>query len=371
MTDPLKPSPADDDELQFDNAEYGAEAPAAMTCAGCSQPIEGAYYEANGKVVCETCGERLLDHRPAGSGIGRFVRAVFFGGLAALAGFAIYLTVAKMTGKEWVLISILVGFMVGSGVRTGSRQRGGLLYQFLAIFLTYTAVALTYSTMLMPQLVAEFKKAAEQDAHEEAQEKAAVALAAKPPGAQGKGKPTAVDGHDHARPDETAQPAADAEGQARKNPPASPADADKAAKPDADAKRADADDAARVIAAREPDAAAKNAKGNAADKAVAAPKPGADAEDADADNAGKRDAAAENVGPGALILALAVVFAFGVFLLYALPIYAYLQSPIGFLFLAVAFWQAWALNKRVPLVVNGPYEAGIAKPSVAEYDEHA
>jgi hypothetical protein len=45
-------------------------------------------------------------------------------------------------------------------------------------------------------------------------------------------------------------------------------------------------------------------------------------------------------------------------LCYALPILEGFQQPIGLLIVGFALWEAWKLNKRVPLVFNGPFEAG-------------
>jgi hypothetical protein len=46
--------------------------------------------------------------------------------------------------------------------------------------------------------------------------------------------------------------------------------------------------------------------------------------------------------------------------LYALPVLVGFQQPIGLLIVAFALWEAWKLNKRVPLVINGPFEVAKA-----------
>ncbi len=137
------------DELQFDRAEYAA-APAAtaVACAACARPIDETYYEAGGKVLCGGCRDAVLAHFTGGSRPGRFLRAALFGGAAALAGSGLYYLVWTLTGRHWGLIAIVVGAMVGTAVRNGSRHRGGLAYQALAIFLTYTAIVSSYVPVL-------------------------------------------------------------------------------------------------------------------------------------------------------------------------------------------------------------------------------
>jgi hypothetical protein len=89
------------------------------------------------------------------------IKAGLFGSAAALAGFLIYFGVMKLTGLEIGLISILVGFMVGSAVRAGSENRGGWLYQLLAIFLTYSAIGASYAGHHVPELIAALDKPAQ------------------------------------------------------------------------------------------------------------------------------------------------------------------------------------------------------------------
>jgi hypothetical protein len=41
------------------------------------------------------------------------------------------------------LVALVVGFLVGFAVKKGSNGRGGPPYQWLAVFLTYTAIAIS------------------------------------------------------------------------------------------------------------------------------------------------------------------------------------------------------------------------------------
>ena len=123
--------------MQFDHAEYHAASPAAAAVNSrfLDGPVPDEYHELNGKVICDTCRLALDTRFSGGSGFVRFVRAVFLGTLAAVGG-CWSITRCSMTGYHLALISILVGWMVGTAVRRGANLRGGWVYQWLAIFLT-------------------------------------------------------------------------------------------------------------------------------------------------------------------------------------------------------------------------------------------
>src|SRR5947207_5506745 len=145
------------DPLQFDVAESAASPGSASpntTCKACSKPITSTYYQVNGSVVCASC--RADVDRPAGTRLHRALRATGLGVLAAVAGSLLYFAVAAVTGREFGLVAIAVGYMVGKAVRKGSRGRGGWAYQTLAIGLTYLAIVSTY----VPLIVKDFQKGA-------------------------------------------------------------------------------------------------------------------------------------------------------------------------------------------------------------------
>jgi hypothetical protein len=139
--------------LQFDQAEYDAPAATEVACTACQRPIADAYYEVNGKVICAGCREAVHAQLTGGSKVRRFVRAAIFGTFAGALGCGLYFLVRRLTGYEFSLISILVGYMVGASVRGGSDHRGGRLYQALAVFLTYTAIVGNYVPDLMEGVV--------------------------------------------------------------------------------------------------------------------------------------------------------------------------------------------------------------------------
>ena len=145
MSDPNTPS----GELQFDRVEgQGGQTPGG-TCAECGQPIRDVYYEVNGRVLCERCRRAAEASWAAGSSAGRFGKAVVFGIAAAAAGSALYYGVLALTGYEFGLIAIVVGFLVGVAVKKGSHGRGGWKYQALAMFLTYTSIVSSYVPLII------------------------------------------------------------------------------------------------------------------------------------------------------------------------------------------------------------------------------
>ena len=142
-------------ELQFDRVEgQGGQTPGGV-CAQCGQPLRDVYYEVNGRVLCERCRRAAEASWAAGSSTGRFGKAVFFGIAAAAAGSALYYGVLALTGYEFGLIAIVVGFLVGAAVKKGSNGRGGWQYQTLAMFLTYTSIVSSYVPLIVRQVVSQ------------------------------------------------------------------------------------------------------------------------------------------------------------------------------------------------------------------------
>ena len=140
------------DDLQFDRAERTESTAAAAGCTVCKLPISGSYFEINGKVVCPRCRGRLMAHWQRGTGSGRFWRALGLGALAAALGAGLYFGIAALTGYELGLVAVVVGLLVGGAVRKGSNGRGGGRYQLLAMFLTYTAIVATDSSLIVREL---------------------------------------------------------------------------------------------------------------------------------------------------------------------------------------------------------------------------
>jgi hypothetical protein len=96
-----------------------------------------------------------------GSPAKRFAKALGLGAAAAALGAALYFGIEAATGYELGLVAIVVGLIVGGAVRKGSNGRGGWRYQALAMFLTYSAVVATDSSLIARELTKQFRARAD------------------------------------------------------------------------------------------------------------------------------------------------------------------------------------------------------------------
>ena len=81
-----------------------------------------------------------------------FGRAVAFGIAGAIAGFAVYVCFALVTGLVIGWVSLAVGFIVGKAMNFGSRGVGGRRYQVTAALLTYLAVSMSAVPIAIHQM---------------------------------------------------------------------------------------------------------------------------------------------------------------------------------------------------------------------------
>lgn len=130
--------------VQFTKAEYADSAASAAACVVCQQPLVERYYEVNGQMACAVCTEQIQQAHGVNPGVRGFMVAVAAGTGAGAAGALLYYGVLALTGYEFGLIAVVVGYLVGRAVRWGSSGRGGALYQTLAIALTYLAIVSCY-----------------------------------------------------------------------------------------------------------------------------------------------------------------------------------------------------------------------------------
>ena len=144
------PSETSVDSLDFERAERPSNA--GPVCAQCATPITDRYYTIGSHVLCEACHLAFRDAKAPGNAASRFFGAAGIGTLAAAIGCALWMIVTELTGYEIGLIAIAVGYLVGMAVQFGSRRVGGLAYQLLAVFLTYSAIVMTYVPILASQL---------------------------------------------------------------------------------------------------------------------------------------------------------------------------------------------------------------------------
>lgn len=152
------PDQGDSDKLQLDKADYTEASDQKLACSKCSTEIYNNYYDISGSIVCERCRYEVEAAYNAGSSFGRLVKATAYGTLAAAVGAGIYYAVLALTGYEFGLIAIVVGLLVGGAVKKGSEGRGGWKYQLLAIFLTYSAIVVTYIPLIVKSYRSETAK---------------------------------------------------------------------------------------------------------------------------------------------------------------------------------------------------------------------
>jgi len=149
----MDPTPAPSpDELQFDKADMTEESTGPLVCHACQRHLYDVYFEVDAQPSCEMCRYELETERSRGSGPGRFARTLVAGGFAGLVGAGLYYAVLALTGYEVGLVAIVVGFLVGFGVRWGSRGRGGWPYQVLAVTITYVAIVSTYVPFIFEEI---------------------------------------------------------------------------------------------------------------------------------------------------------------------------------------------------------------------------
>lgn len=141
--------------LQFDAADVTTTAP-GVVCAACGKAVTSAYYQVNDAITCPSCRSSLEEQvNGTGTRAGRLLKAAAFGAIGGAIGAGIYYAILETTGYEIGFIAILVGWLVGSGVRRGSGGRGGWRYQTIAMLMTWFAIGAVYAPLIMR----EFEKA--------------------------------------------------------------------------------------------------------------------------------------------------------------------------------------------------------------------
>jgi hypothetical protein len=145
-------SDASIESLDFERADRVAHA--ARVCAQCATPITDRYYTLGSHVLCESCHFAFQNEKAPGNAASRFLGAAALGTVAAAIGCALWMAVTQLTGYEIGLIAIAIGYLVGMAVHIGARRVGGPAYQLLAVFLTYSAIVMTYVPMIANELTA-------------------------------------------------------------------------------------------------------------------------------------------------------------------------------------------------------------------------
>jgi len=145
MANSLESSP------QFKTANY-AEPAKPGACALCGQSLGYTYYRLNDAICCDACGHKARTNAPSAGTA--YARSVVFGIGAAIVGMILYSTFAIVTGITIGFVSLAVGYLVGKGIKLGSKGSGGMKYQVTAAILTYAAVSMS----AVPIAISEFAK---------------------------------------------------------------------------------------------------------------------------------------------------------------------------------------------------------------------
>lgn len=141
--------------LQFESAIPRGAQPdqhtvdTTVTCSGCQQAIAGEYFDVNGQSVCRSCRDALAQHAETPRGLSVLAKACLFGVVAAILGAVLYYAVVAITNFEIGFVAIAIGYMVGYAIRLATANRGGRRFQILAVVLTYWAVGLADTSLLV------------------------------------------------------------------------------------------------------------------------------------------------------------------------------------------------------------------------------
>ncbi len=143
-------APAAPVELDFDKAVFRGTA-APLKCRACGKPIQGEYWELNHFTVCPVCKKAGEDLRGKSGGIKNILMAILLGGLGGLVAGGLFLWVTLATDKIFGLLTLLVGWLVGGGVRKGAHRQGGWVYQTIAVGITYVVISAVIIGVVLAQ----------------------------------------------------------------------------------------------------------------------------------------------------------------------------------------------------------------------------
>jgi hypothetical protein len=279
---------------QFERAEFAAEDAGGPFCRKCRLPLQDEYYDVGGNVICPAC---LAESERPRARFLRALRAFLYGSFAAGVGAAIYRMVMFGTGWNFAIVAIVVGYVVGGAVMTGSGDRGGRFYQFLAVFLTYSALVGMFVPDAWQAIVKGWRN--RQEAAKEIK-RGAMEQPKNDPGGKAR-----------------AEPAADPD--PKKTEARAAVGPKPGARPEADTKPGEADAKVRPGPVREKP-----------------PIP---------------HALALVYLAGVLLLMFLLLIGF----MYTIPIRLGLSSPISLLIFGFALWQAWKMTGARDMTVTGPY----------------
>ena len=144
--------------VSFEQAEFEESATAPpgvgnLHCSRCNAAPTDEYYVANERPLCQRCHAELVQQIANGAG-GNLPAALAWGLGGALLGAGLYYAVSAISGYEIGLVAIVVGILVGKGVRRGAGLRTHWVYRALGLSLTYLAIVSTYMPDILQGLTA-------------------------------------------------------------------------------------------------------------------------------------------------------------------------------------------------------------------------
>jgi len=144
-----------DDAIDFEKADLPeATEGEAPSCGICGAAIGKSYYEIAGRMSCPGCNHRVSLELTNAFSFKTLLRAIGYGGAAAIGGSLAWYWTGKLTGYNLSLIAIGIGIVVGLAIKKATGGIGGKRYQALAMFLTYSAIAWTH----VPEILDELRK---------------------------------------------------------------------------------------------------------------------------------------------------------------------------------------------------------------------
>lgn len=129
-------------ELSFERAEFENQQKPALSCGYCKKPLSIQYWQISRRPACAECRNVVEREVNASLSPARFMGALQYGLPAAAAGSIGWIVISKALDAQIGIVAIGIGYLVGKAVRKGAGGFGGTRYQVLAMFLTYSAIAL-------------------------------------------------------------------------------------------------------------------------------------------------------------------------------------------------------------------------------------
>lgn len=126
----------------FTQPQFAASGSSGGQCQFCGQRIGSSYCRVNDAMACPVCIEQKLSERTQDAPAA-FARALTAGLGAAVVGMIGYALIAIIL-QGWVvsIMSVGVGFLIGTAMMKASKGVGGRRYQIAAVLLTYAAVSM-------------------------------------------------------------------------------------------------------------------------------------------------------------------------------------------------------------------------------------